>query len=812
MVAPGTTVTKTATAVATKPRWMTLTGTTLSGTAELPSGFRRLVYVNNLTRYDESVTVDPVILPADTHSPWRCVIYAPNGSYLVLNGMDGIPTLGTPVVRLSDNAPSKATVNIPIGRGPENIRAPTFARWSDGHAEMVKRGMELTVEYRDADSNDLVMVFRGRIYQMTSGEYVEVVAYDRLMDLAQFSDQYQPVSGAITAETTYNRSIEGSTYRYALSSPVGSVQSCRSINLLRYDSLADQTTGSAISLNIVDIVLNSVPIVNGIGPTSGTITHLALKFNASGSTSSAYIHARIYFVHYVRGGGQFLQKHIAYAGEIYHTGSGLSNYDMSCDVSWDLSSSEGEHFFGFYREIVSNNNSRVGVNGMSSSTLTYLAHRQAQNDWFTPSAEYLPQVAITWRQSNGLIDPDNITPSGSTIAMDASVIPAGPAGPYLTTDNLAAGMIVSYFPLNAVPVRNIVIGLLTNAGLEADVPSSRDLGNLTYYTTSTYDYLTCLHELLRAYNMGLRDNVLSAGEISVNPRHNVTEIPTRTVTTSPEGQGERIIVAHDVTAHWMAEKATVAIITEDSTTASFALALETDDARYDDALVDILETPLRQVITDNSMGTHQMLASAVAGKIIQLHTNVFEGTVTLADYRVSLWDLYGSGEGGMPIGIDIPEYDAQGTAVPTEMEIGNGVTVLKLNNIRTADRSEVANSMGMSADAISNGATQLPKMVYLFAVGKSASGSLTKVELLDGSGNVIVTQSTPAYLKTADDNAGYNHACAVFPPVPGSAYSAHTPIASIRCTVGGSDIVACLTNPKIAVDSQGIHVDVRMPK
>ena len=821
MTTVGNQITRTADEAGTKPRWLDfIDSTTLQGDAELPSGVKRLVTLTNagIVRTDELITVDPISLPADTVSPWRCAIYAPDGSYIVMNGLNGYPTVGTPAVRLSDNAPSRAIIRLPLMRGADNTRLPTFAKWTGGYIGMIKRGMELSVEYRDTDTGNLVMVFRGRIFQIASGEAIEITAYDRLMDLAQYSDQYQPaLSNAVSDEKDARTEISGSNYIYNTSTPAGTLINCRSYNLLSIDSLSSQGAWCRGNIPRADqaAIVHNTPAYSGTSTEAGgRITQLSVKVGWSPADDGNYTILHVRFYQFVKEGGGL--RYITETATSPQTVTGNDDTVLTFTASVDWQTYGADDCIGAIVEWERNMPAPYQVRAYWMG----VGSRIATSDYWTYSggtataisnSQNLPEIAAQFTHAGNLINTGQITVSGTQLSIPESSVPAGPTDGPLSTIDKGIGISVSYYPQGAVPVRDVVIKLLEAAGLEADVPADADLGSLSYYTTSTYDYMTCVHELIRAYNMGLKDTVGTAGRVQVRPRHTISEAPIRTITTDPEGLGERIIVAHDLTAHWMAEKATVAYITEDATSSGLALALETDDRLMAESLAEDLDTPLRQVIADNTMGTHQMMASAAGGKIVQLHTNVFEGTVSLAGYRTTLWDLAGSGEGGMPLAIDVPEYDAQGVAVPTEMEIRDGVTILNLNNIRNADRSEVAQSMGLTADAISNSATQLPDMVYIFAVGRGApSGSLTEVGL-DGNHARQATQNDPGYLKTAEDNAGYLHYCAMFPPDPGSTYSS-VPIEAVEIVVGGQSYFAVMDNPKTLLQSQGVHIDIRFPK
>lgn len=825
MVTVGTNVEKAITAVGTRPKWMYWFSDNehIGGRAETPSGVKRLVGLNGTARVDEFISVEPIELPQDTTSPWRCVIYAPDGSYLVMNGLTGYPTIGTPQVRLSDNAPARAILHLPLMVGADNARLPTFAKWTphnpnNPYVGMIKRGMELTVEYRDADQDNLTLVFRGRIFQISSGEDIEVTAYDRLMDLAQYSDQYQPsLASAITDEMEPRVSISGENYIYNTSAPAGTITNCRSYNRVSIDSLGSQNTWrrwQGVSKADQQGIIHNAPSYGGISAEDGgTLTQLSVKVGWSPVDDGNYTILHVRFYQFVADGSGL--RYITEAVSPSQTVTGNDDQVLTFTVNVNWQTHTGDRY-GAIVEWERNMSSPYAVRaywvgiGTRITTSEYWGYSGGQTTPISAN-ETLPEIAVIFTHSGGLVDTSQITVAGTALTIPASAIPSGPTDGPLTTLDKGISILMSYFPAGSVSGKSVVQTLLTAAGLLPDIPSEIDIGGLSYYTTSTYDYMTCVHELIRAYNLGLSDTVGTSGTIRVRPRHTISETPIKTVTTDPTGTGEQLIVSHNLTAHWMAEKATVAYITEDATTSGLALALETDDRLLPESLSEVLDTPLRQIITDGSMGTHQMMASAAGGKMVQLHTNVFEGDITLAGYFTTLWDLQGSGEGGQPISINVPEYDAEGTAIPTELELRDGVTILHLNNIRTADRSEVAQSMGLTADAISNTATMLPDTVYIFGVGRgTASGALTSVELLC-NGTVKATQTAPAYLKTAEDNAGYMHYCAMFPPTPGSTYSSD-PIDSIRITVGGAGINSAIVNAKALLQSQGVHVDIRVPK
>ena len=101
-----------------------------------------------------------------------------------------------------------------------------------------------------------------------------------------------------------------------------------------------------------------------------------------------------------------------------------------------------------------------------------------------------------------------------------------------------------------------------------------DLGTTTYYTSSTYDFLTCIQEMVRGANYGLQMPVTGPGLVRVLPRQTVSDTPAAGFATDmePSTPGERVILSHSLTQHWMAEKATVAMLAENATESGLPLA------------------------------------------------------------------------------------------------------------------------------------------------------------------------------------------------------------------------------------------------
>lgn len=847
MVAPGTAVTKTATAVGAKPRWMTWdNSTTLGGDAELPSGSFKLATLNGTARTDEFIDVDPVVLPDDNRSPWRCAIYSPDGAYILMDGLGGIPTVGTPAVRLTRSAPSKAVVKFPIGRGADNILSDDFAKWSDGTARPVTRGMEITVEYRDDRSGVLRLAFRGRIFQIQSGEVITLTAYDRLMDLYQTTGQYLSHAGQTQGAKSTSKTASGSNYVYQMGETIGLITGIDSINRLNINALSNMAT-SMDGTNHYIWIIHGLPTAGGITPSAGdVITKLHTKASAhmhgvASGSGTKNVQGRIFATVYVmeKQGNSFIIKGQGNTSEyaVYTTsGTGTFSKDfnnvlLNATLNTPVTITDPANTYiginieasivrwtGTISANFDNFGSDKSATRYTTSGTSYYISTDDGSTWYNYTASDKPEVGVTFSHQGANISPSQATVAGTTVIIPQGNIPAGPSGTYLTTEESGESIYVDYYEADKAPLSEIVGELLEGAGLKPDIGNTANLGLVTLYLCTTTDYLTAIQDIIKSRGYGLRDTLALSGRVSVLPEHTVDENPTAIFTTAPSGVGDRAIVDHSLTVHWASEKATVAYIAENATSSGLPLALETDDLLMDDSLAEALQVPMSAVTVDNTLGTHDMMAVAAGGAIRRLHTNTVEGTVSLAGYHTEIWDLEGSGVGGLPIRIIVPEYEVDGTVIPTEMEIRDGTTILQLDNIRTQDRSGVARSMGIVEGTVSNDASMLPKSVYAFGRADDNNqlggvfGSLNSVTLVRQNGTTVV-QSNATFLKSVTDTAGYRHLLAVF-PMSGGTYTSASPVVAVQASVtaGGTTktISALINTPKYIVDNQNIHVDLRV--
>ena len=835
-VSVGTSVSKSIESVASKPKWLTNSGVdTLSGTAKLPSGHRRLVYIGNGdgSYHKEDYLVTPISLGA-TDAPWRVVIYNSSGAYVKSTGLGDLPTIGTPQVRIGVNAPSKAVVKFPASRYNPAVK------WSDGQSSMIERGMELTVEFRDADTGLMQMVFRGMIYQVESGEAVTVTAYDRMMDLVQYSDQYQSHAGYTQPDTSSSRTTSGSNYVYQMSNTVGTLVTANPIDLLQID--ASPVMGHPDNAHVASkYYLHPLPKVNSGGvdytPEQGRkITNLKINafsylsgYKLSGTaSSSAIMNCSVTFYLYQMVNGTLEQREFASGGSWQTTISGsetkTATPTISKDVDWTITGDPSTYYVGvyvnYYTIAIGWSITQNAYADYSTTKYTFTGNFYTSDNgssWTANASGAHPEIAVKFEHYGASLSTNLFTVSGTTISIAISSIPATPSDTYISNVDRGIAMVITYFISGAAGLQGIIKDLLEWAGLTADV-INENMGQTDYYTSSTYDYMTCLQELVKSGGYGMMASINEPGKVIVRKRHKLSETAVKQITTDPrETALEQIVVRHDLTAHWASEKATQAYIAENATSSGLPIALETDDALMQNSLCETMQSPLRSIIADNTLGTHDLLANAAGGKMVALHTNAIEGTMTLAGYRLSLWDFSTSYCGGQPVLIRIPEYGANGNVVPTEIVLGDGVTQVSLDNIRTPDRSEVANAMGLSSDAISNNASTIPNSVYIFVRLSDytvdhwglALGSVTEVDLIDTQNNVTA-QTNAAYIKTVKDSAGYTHIVAVFPTSdkPGG-YATTDPIDRIIFTMDGSSPTIALDNPKYAYGGQNVHVDIR---
>lgn len=835
------------------PPWMEWSNGTAQGTAKLPSGYRRITLAGYSAGQpagiiDKSVDVLPVSIPADATSPWRCIIYAPDGAYIIANGMGGVPTIGTPKVRLTRSAPNRLEVSFAIGTGRHNPLGATFDKWSDGTARPIARGMEVTAEYRDAESGALVPVFRGRIFQIESGEAIKVTAYDRLMDLYQTTGQYMSHAGQTQGARSMDRTVEGTDYIFETGETLGIITGLDSIDRLCINA-SGQMGDSRSTENI--IIIHGLPSNGGITPEAGDIiSRIQVKYGgyAQGNfmtgapiggpkyaaievTAEVSIFEQTASGFIVMASGTASKSLTASSSATASVPFILDLRDQTADVTLNTAytiQDPSRVFIGvsvtltFTAKQAGFSTMNHGANKSSTryttATADYFSSTDNGTTWAPYTAADKPELGVTFTHVTNPIDPSLATVSGTKIIIAQASIPAGPSDTYLTTEETGVGIVADYYEADKAPLADIIRELIERAGLNPDIGNA-NLGLVTLYTLATSDYLTALHEIIDARGYGIKDSIMDAGTIALLPEHSLEETPVLSISTDPLGAGKKIITAHQLTAHWAAEKATVAYIAENATASGLPLALETDDGLMDNSLLETLQAPLSIINVDNTLGSHDIMAHKATGAIRKLHTNTIEGTVTLAGYWPAVWDISGSGIGGKPIQIDVPEYQAQGVAIPTEIEFNGGLTTARLDNIRTQDRSGLAQSMGLVEGSVSNDATLLPKTVYIFAKADGdnqlAQGesiqSLDAITLVREDGSTI-RQASASYLRTVTDGAGYAHLLAVFPEAAGTYTSTSPVIMAIGeiTTGGGSRHITALSEAHYILDNQNIHADIRL--
>lgn len=149
-------------------------------------------------------------------------------------------------------------------------------------------------------------------------------------------------------------------------------------------------------------------------------------------------------------------------------------------------------------------------------------------------------------------------------------------------------------------------------------------------------------------------------------------------------------------------------------------------------------------------------------------------------------------------------------AVPTEVTFKGGQTVVKLDNIRSADRSDVAQSMGLTADLVSDSA--LTETVYIHARAWSYLMQEAGVSAGDVTGTVSLYAEGTAYTgvtwsKTAMgyDLAGYMHIVATGTATASSAAA----IGTVSMGTASGEVYADVDVPIPVLNGQKVVVDIR---
>lgn len=817
-------------AIGTHPAWVKFTGSrTLGGTVQGPTGLRRLVWVDTSHHRNEGMfrvlPPEGYSDPEDIGAPWLAVISDRLGHYIMADGVRGIPCIGTPEVRLTDNGPGKAVLELALGP----------YTWSNGSTGQIERGHELAVWFRDADSDALVPVFRGAIRQVDKGLTVTVTAYDRVMDLAEFSDQYQP-HNTHAPENSYNRtSVTESAITYRFNAPIGQLVSARALHLVTADPLDEMDQWGEYGNEDTAII----PMVNfsQARPSAGSpISRVTASFYTVSTHSPVILDVTFYLL--TRSGTTFTILGQASASRTV-TAAVADFFTVGTDVSWAMPS--GSVYIGVYVKASWANAptaDRPPSVYIATSTTRYWTTGDRYKYSGKPSGTFnatkstassQPEILVRYCTDAGSVDISSISTSGQSATVPTTSLPGDisedEGDATIRTEERGRGLRLDYYALDSIQVAEIVRELVTQAGMVPDLPDA-DLGVLSYYTSSTYDYLTCLHELIKGADYGLKDTYSAGdgGTIVIRPRHTLGEDAVAHYTTDSSGAGQRAIIEHSLTSHWMAERATQAIIAESATTSGLPIALETDDRLFEDSLASATGSPMRGVSADNSAGTHALLAMAAGGNVKALHTNVVEGSMTLAGYRLSVWDLSTAGEGGNAIRITAPDIGVDAKAIPTEIVLANGVTKVTLDNVRAQDRSEVARSMGHTADNVSNQARTLPNVVYIFATRLNydiqESGAPSQywrngISLMKATGGIAQAhQSDATYIKECEDAAGYHHVGVYFPAPGSGAIAADDPTAviGIAYPFSGNDDVLPIDNPKYVLAGQSVHLEFRTPR
>lgn len=818
------------------PSWLGISGGTLTGTVQLPGGYVRVLLRAYVSETQQAVQVCDLYVrtPAVTQiwGRWEARIYDPTGGCVRLCDatMDPVHALEQPDVKLNTSAPCSCSVEIAIPdlSAAHNILAANFTGWSDTYVGPVQEGMQLVVYVLDEGTGQIVMIHNGRIHKVVAGDTVTVTSYDRLMRLYDYREPVELYGTYVVDRTTTY--TDTSTARVFTAG--STVSSLLSLQLVDAKAVAP-AAGSAVVSPCTQII-HRLPTVNGSGAMDETSAYTIKTVTADLATrlqrsAAAGYDRTLHYRALIYGGtaaAPDTSEPLAVSAWYTDVSSGYDLQQISFELDFEADP-DAVYYLGIEGQVQQTGSAADGYGlvaaAYDSGAVADGYYGLTDGTWSTVSATV--RWGLTWE------GPRSVDTSAVTVADTAVTVPltdvTGTVIPNVTAYGIAA--IIRYYT-GTIPVDSMATTLIDRAGLKPDdtVSGQSWVNFLDFYSTSTYNYLECIRELLEIGSktgtvLCIRDSLDYPGVVSIVPRHALTDTAVQTLTTSPAAAGVHKISALSLSRNWEAENATVAYLSHTSandTQTEYPLAIMTDDRLWPDSLAERLDDPLIGYFTDDTLLRHSSLAVAAESKVRTLHQNAVEGTLTLRGLWASLWALAGAYGGGNVVSLTIPTYGLTGVAAKaTVMELKAGQTILTLDNVRDIDRSTIYQTITRSADGQTYAVASLPAAAYIFARydGVLPSVLATSVKLIADDDTVIATQETAAYLKITVDHAGPNdgdgyvhhNALYVDAEAVNSGYATESPIRYVELTIAGAVYYVTLLQPIYAWPGQYVHVSVR---
>ncbi|MFA5744388.1 MAG: InlB B-repeat-containing protein, partial [Candidatus Nanoarchaeia archaeon] len=792
-------------------------------TGACPAGYQRVQIMATYGSYVGSVSIDVFTatpaLSAITGRE-RVTIFNEDGGYVSFADDSLSRALSNlSEIRYEEDAPRKATVTLTNNWtiDEDNIRSSSFAGWSDGYVGPIKEGMQIVIDKLDTLQNVQVRVINTTIQKIsTSGVTVVLTAYDALLALSEFRNPFL-LYGSYVEEQSYDLDIIGSNYDYTMIADVNTL-----IGASLIDTIMDQATFSG-SPNVMNTTMWAFSFDSSHGPSNVGGIHKIRRLRAH-IIESANLSYRVKIFAgdtllggpmgtpvfesalYVATSGSVVDHawncdYIVYPGDyLYYAIEVINSTIPSQSVYYGTSSKfESDDFWVYNYGGVATGWKKVGVSVNPGNTI-----------W--------PTVEVEYEDTPRVIDISSVTISGANIIVVPDSIAVNSAY------DSAIAIIATFFS-SGRPASTMVSDLIRRAGLYTDGLAT-PTKSLAYYDTSSYDYLTCVQDLIgAAADSGSYQGSLMTVQASVTyPRmilcrykHRLIDTPYKEITTAPFGVGNKIVRSHTLQRTFETETSRPILLSTLETNGT-PIALQTDDLLYGSAsLEERLGYKTITITTDNTLQTHAALSMSAEAMIKKAHRNTLEGQAVLSKVTPLFWSqdgdaVYGAGK---VLTLDIPQYGASTNAITRIMTIKGYFTTLDLDNVRLDNRTILNQSITRGQDAQTYSIATLPSAAYIFVrledVISSNVGDYVSVELVDATDDIVGTSSI---IRLTTDNAspdatgGYVHVSALFDVLP-AGYATTAPIKYIYMHTTTQTYVALITEPVYAWPGQYVHVSVR---
>ncbi|MFA5744459.1 MAG: InlB B-repeat-containing protein [Candidatus Nanoarchaeia archaeon] len=786
-----------------------------------PAGYYRVQIMAVAGVYVESVQIDVFVntpsLPAISGRE-RVTIFNSAGGYVSFSDQGALSLASFSEVRYEEDAPRKATVQITNDWmiASKNIRSPYFDGWSDDYIGPVVEGMQIVIDKYDNIVGQQIRVFNDTINKISaSGIFVTITAYDSLLSLSEYRSPYI-LYGSYVEEQSYDLNIVGSDYDYTMIADVNTL-----IGASLIDTVMDEASysGTPDSMNTI---MWAFCFDSSHGPSNAGGIHKIRKLRAHIiETANLSYRVKIY------GGDSMLGGPLGtpvFESE-WHTGTSGNVIDYAWDCDYVVH--PGAYLY-YAIEVVNSTMPTQSIyygtsSKFESNDFWVYNYGGLSTGWkkvgvsVNPGNTIWPTVEVEYEDAPRSIDISTVTISGTNIIVVPDAIAINPSA-----YESAIAIIARFFSSNR-PASMMVADLIRRAGLYTDGLAA-PTKILTYYDTSSYDYLSCIQDLMgAAADDGVHQGSLMTVQASITyPRmilcaykHKTTDAYDIAITTDPFGVDLKIVKAHSLQKTFETEVSRPTILSELDSGAP--IALQTDDLLYGSASLESrLGYRTISIITDSTLQTHAALAISAEAIIKKNHRNTLEGQAILTRIAPSLWSMDGDAYGsGKVVSIDVPQYGAKVNGITRIMTIAGYNTTLNLDNVRLDNRSILNQSVSRGQDAQTYSIASLPSSAYVFVrlddVISSNVDDYVSIRIIDADDNDV---STSSVIRITTDNAspdvsgGYVHVSALYDLSP-TGYATTSPIKYVEVNTITETYYVMVMEPVYAWPSQYVHVSVR---